>query len=116
MIVHARGGMTRMLADEELREHLRSLVAAYENGRPQPWSVDRLPAEPFDKLRAAVVGFEMEIVSIRGKWKLGQNRTLEDRQGAIAGLRAAGDAESLAIAHGMEATLAPAITRGEDRT
>ena len=39
----------------------------------------------FDKLQEQVVGFEIEISSLQGKWKLGQNRTREDRQGAIDG-------------------------------
>jgi transcriptional regulator len=108
IVVHARG-TPRMLPDEELGEHLRSLVSAYESHRPAPWGTERLPREPFEKLRSAIVGFEMEIVSLQGKWKLGQNRTRADREGAIAGLRgeAAGDEDSLSIAEAMAATLAP---------
>ena len=105
MVVHARGA-ARMLGDVELRGHLRSLAARYESARAEPWDPDRLPPETFDKLAAAVVGFEMEITSLQGKWKLGQNRTRADREGAIAGLRAAGDAASLHVADEMAATLA----------
>jgi transcriptional regulator len=105
LVVHARG-VPRILGDEQLAGHLRSLVSAYESPRAQPWDTDRLPPESFAKLRAAVVGFEMEITSIQGKWKLGQNRTRADREGAIAGLREAGDGQSLAIAEAMAAALA----------
>jgi len=111
LVVHARG-MPRMLGDEQLAEHLRSLVSAYESPRAQPWDTDRLPPDSFAKLRAAVVGFEMEITSIQGKWKLGQNRTRPEREGAIAGLREAGDGESLAIAEAMAAALTASADGG----
>jgi transcriptional regulator len=95
-----------MLDDEALREHLRELVATYESARRDGWSTDRLPPETLDKLQAAVVGFEMEIVSLEGKWKLGQNRPRADREGAIAALRATGDDEATTLADWMAATLA----------
>jgi transcriptional regulator len=109
-VVHARGTPRMLRDDDALSEHLRALVAAYEGSRKGGWSTDRLPAEMFQKLRSAVVGFEMEITELQGKWKLGQNRTRADREVAIAGLRQAGDAESITIADWMAATLADADT------
>jgi transcriptional regulator len=109
--VHATG-TPRMLSDAQLTEHLHALVAAYEPGEGG-WSTDALPPDFFDKLQRAVVGFEMEIADIYGKWKLGQNRSREDREGAIEGLRASNSPEALTLADWMAATLkddgAPAI-------
>jgi transcriptional regulator len=85
IVVHAYG-RARTMNDDELREHLHAMTRVYESS----WSADRLPADVFDKLRQSIVGFAIEITRIEGKWKLGQNRTLQDRQGAIQGLRDAG--------------------------
>ena len=103
VVVHAHG-TPRVIADAALREHLHALVAAYEPG-DCGWTADALPAEVFDKLQEQVVGFDIEITSLQGKWKLGQNRTREDRQGAIEGLRASDHADASALADAMAAAL-----------
>jgi transcriptional regulator len=103
IVVHASGAV-RVLCDEELAYHLKALVSAYEP-RDGGWTTDALPVDLFDKLRHAVVGFEMEIATLQGKWKLGQNRTREDREGAIAGLRSVGTHESSLLADLMAAAM-----------
>jgi len=104
VVVHVRG-TPRTLSDDQLRDHLHALVHQYESSRPDGWHPDRLPPELFDKLQRAVVGFELRIDDLQGKWKLGQNRTRADRQGAIAGLRQAGDPQSATLADWMERAL-----------
>jgi transcriptional regulator len=106
VVVHARG-TPRAMEDDALRAHLHALVAKYE---PPPgdggWDARRaLPDEVMDKLQQQVIGFEIEITRLEGKWKLGQNRTPADRQGAIAGLRQSGEAEPRVLAEWMAATL-----------
>jgi len=103
IVVHAQGRPQRM-DDAALREHLDSLVAQYEPA-DGGWNARALPAEVFEKLRQQIVGFEIEITSLQGKWKLGQNRARADREGAIAGLRRMGDAGSHALADSMAARL-----------
>ena len=49
-------------------------------------------------LLKGIVGIEIPIARLEGKWKLSQNRPPEDRQGAIDGLRQAGDPLSAAMA------------------
>ena len=61
-------------------------------------SVDDAPAEFIDQMLPAIVGIEIEISRIEGKWKASQNRAVEDRAGVAAGLRAAGDGRSLGMA------------------
>jgi len=103
VVAHAQGTPRRM-EEAALREHLAALVAKYEP-RAGGWSAAALPGEMMQRLLQQIVGFDIEITSIQGKWKLGQNRTRDDRQGAIEGLRQAGDAESVALADWMAATL-----------
>jgi transcriptional regulator len=50
----------------------------------------------------AIVGLELPIDVLVGKWKLSQNRPAEDIDGVIAGLRAIGDQGSLELAHAVE--------------
>jgi transcriptional regulator len=102
VVAHAYG-RARVMADDALREHLHATVTKYEGDGG--WSAASLPGEVFEKLQRQVIGFEIEITRLQGKWKLGQNRTNADRQGAIAGLRAAGGAEPNLIADLMAAAL-----------
>jgi transcriptional regulator len=50
----------------------------------------------------AIVGMEIPITRIEGKWKVSQNRPIADREGVVAGLRAQGDEASLAMARLVE--------------
>ncbi|MEA2710096.1 MAG: transcriptional regulator [Phycisphaerales bacterium] len=104
VVVHAHG-TPRAMDDAALRDHLIALVSKYEP-RDGGWDVGALPGDVMDKLQGQVVGFEIEIARLQGKWKLGQNRTVEDRQGAIAGLRQDGaDTGAIALAEWMAAAL-----------
>ena len=102
-VVHARG-TPRMMKAAALREYLHALAARYEP-REGGWNPSMLPPEVMDKLAGQIVGFDIEIQSMQGKWKLGQNRTREDREGAIAGLRQSGDAAAHVLADWMAATM-----------
>ena len=96
--VHAYG-RARLLEDTaSLLALLAAAVNTYEAGRPEPWSLERLPEEFVTSLTRAIVGFEIEITRLEGKFKLSQNRSEADRNGVIHGLRDAGDPESLAVA------------------
>ena len=106
--VHAYGPPS-VMSDERLTDHLGQLVAEYESARPNGWDVRRLPAEAFAKLRRGIIGFDVAIARIEGKWKLGQNRTTADRAGAIAGLRSTGSTEDTTLAAWMEASMSPPV-------
>lgn len=77
---------------------LNETVSAYDSA----WSGE-LPAEFRDKLMQAIVAFEIPLMRIEGKFKLGQNRSPADRQGVFDALTASGDANSLALARLMAA-------------
>ena len=96
-------GQPRQLDDAGLAGHLRLLAAAYEPPPLAGWSTDRMPTDVFQKMQQSIVGFEIEIMQIQGKWKLGQNRSREDVRGAIRGLRESGTIEGMTVADLMSA-------------
>jgi transcriptional regulator len=97
-VVHVCG-KPRVSTDPDFtRTALTDLVAEYEGSRDKPWRAEDLGPDFFDKLVGAIVAFEMPIEKIEGKFKLGQNRSREDRLGMLAGLEREGtsDADLLA--------------------
>ena len=74
-----------------------------EDSRPHPWRVEDLPPEFHRTLLGAVVAFEMPIAHLDGKFKLSQNRTPADREGAISGLEHADSGPARALAALMRA-------------
>jgi transcriptional regulator len=103
--VHA-WGRPRVLEDAaDVRRVLDDLSARNEAriAGKKPWTVDKLPAETYDKMTRGIVAFAMPIDRIEGKWKLNQNRTEADRRGVIAHLEASADANARAIAAAMRA-------------
>lgn len=101
--VHVRGRL-RIIDDPAwLRAELARLVDAHEAPLPEPWRLADAPADYLDKMFAAVVGIELSIVSIQGKWKLSQNQPAANRDGVIAGLRTGGAAGGEDVAALMEA-------------
>ena len=64
-----------------LKAHVTALSAHHESPRPEPWAVSDAPASYIDGLVRAIVGFELTIQAIEGKYKLSQNRPEADQQG-----------------------------------
>lgn len=89
--VQARGRAAAIDDAAWLRRQLDDLTRCHEAGRPQPWSVDDAPADYLAAQMKALVGIEIPIARIEGKWKMSQNREMADRQGVVDGLRAADD-------------------------
>ncbi|MFL6336294.1 MAG: FMN-binding negative transcriptional regulator [Pyrinomonadaceae bacterium] len=84
-VVHAYG-IPRVLDDNELTLQLNSMAEKYEQGNPDSWGLGEVPADLFAELKAEIVGFAVEVSRIEGKFKLSQNRSLQDRYGAVAGV------------------------------
>jgi len=86
LTVHARGDI-RWIADADwLRAHVTALSDAHETGRNEPWAVSDAPAVYIDAMLRGIVGFEIAIATLEGKWKLSQNRAGADREGVREGL------------------------------
>ncbi|MXQ12938.1 FMN-binding negative transcriptional regulator [Microvirga makkahensis] len=97
-IVQAHGRM-RVIEDPAwLLEQITSMTSAQEAARPEPWAVDDTPPEFLAAQLKGIVGVEIEITRIEGKWKVSQNRPEADRRGVAAGLRALGDESALHMA------------------
>ena len=84
--VHVRG--TLRVVDEPgwLAQQIADLTAAHEAIRPAPWSPADAPADFIATQMKAVVGLEIAITAIEGKWKMSQNREAADREGVIRGM------------------------------
>jgi transcriptional regulator len=96
-MVQAKGRAT-VMDDAWLARQIEELTQALEQRREKPWAVGDAPADFIAMQRRAIVGIEIEIVDIRGKWKTSQNRTPADRAGVVAGLDALGDEDARAMA------------------
>ena len=89
--VHARGRPRVMNDDAWLRRQIEDLTASREAQRAEPWAVSDAPDEFVAMQMRAIVGIEIPIARIEGKWKMSQNRPEADRAGVIAGFRETGD-------------------------
>lgn len=86
-------GRARVIGDADwLRRQIVDLTALREAPRAAPWAVDDAPAPFVAAQMRAIVGIEIPISRIEGKWKMSQNRSEADRAGVIAGMRADGEA------------------------
>jgi transcriptional regulator len=89
-IVHARGPI-RIIEDREwLRGLVQRLTERHEAGSAEPWHVSDAPPVFIEQLLGAIVGIEIPIRTLNGKWKLSQNRPEADRTGIVTGLAEAG--------------------------
>jgi transcriptional regulator len=97
--VHA-WGRPRVIDDVAwLRHQVENLTAHNERSRPAPWLVSDAPESYLAAQLKGIVGLEIPIARIEGKWKVSQNRPAVDQAGVAAGLRGAGgDAEIMAAA------------------
>lgn len=86
--VHVYGRLRFVEDPGFLRAHLEALTRQHEGGREHPWSLGDAPEEFVAGLVAAIVGVEVEITRLEGKWKMSQNRPAADVDGVIRGLGA----------------------------
>lgn len=97
-VVHARG-VPRAIEDREwLLRHVSQLTDVHEAGEHAPWKVSDAPRDFVDRLLDAIVGIEIPIAGLTGKWKVSQNRPEPDKLGVVAGLLARDDAPSRQMA------------------
>jgi transcriptional regulator len=95
-VVHVRGALTFFDDAEWLRAAVERLTHHHESRRTDPWQVSDAPERFVASQLKGIVGFEIAITSIEGKYKLSQNRAEPDREGVVAGLAREGDSAGLA--------------------
>ena len=105
VIVHGYGAMKILNDREWLRGLVTRLTNRFESGRAGPWQVTDAPAGFIDKQLAAIVGIEISLTKLLGKWKVSQNRSNDDREGVIRALTERADADSAEIARWVKEKL-----------
>ncbi|HMN75707.1 MAG TPA: FMN-binding negative transcriptional regulator [Burkholderiaceae bacterium] len=107
IVVQARGRLRAIDDREWLRDFVTRLTERYEARQTKPWHVSDAPADYLEAMLGAIVGIEIELAALVGKWKASQNRSAADRAGVVAGLTALAardaDAPAAALAAAMGA-------------
>jgi transcriptional regulator len=98
VVVHARGRARAVEDRDWLLDLVTRLTDEQEAGRADPWRVSDAPQDYIERMLGAIVGVEMPIANLVGKWKVSQNRSVNDRLGAAAGLQFQADPELQAMA------------------
>lgn len=104
-VVHARGRLRAIDDPAWLRLQLETLVARHEADFAEPWQITDAPPDYIDKMLGAIVGIEIIITELKGKWKISQNQPPANRVGVVAGLRQQGAADARAMAELVAGTL-----------
>lgn len=90
VVVQARG-IPQFIHDREwLLTHVNQLTETHEQNQNTPWHVSDAPEEFIERLLNGIVGMEIPVANITGKWKTSQNRPQKDKQGVIEGLKECG--------------------------
>ncbi|HXW37654.1 MAG TPA: FMN-binding negative transcriptional regulator [Nitrososphaerales archaeon] len=84
--IHVRGSVTFFEDPERLREAVTVLTRHHESASTEPWQVTDAPSAYIDGELKSIVGFEMPIKTIEGKWKMSQNRPEPDQRGVKTSL------------------------------
>jgi len=101
MVVHAHGRI--VVHDDEafVRGLVARLTRKMEAGEPVPWKMGDAPADFITQMLGAIVGIEIEVTRLVGKWKLGQNKAADDRRGAAQTLLARDGEQQKAVGQAM---------------
>ena len=105
-VVHVYGKPRAREESDFTAAALRDLVARHEGSRAKSWRVEDLGGDLYEKLAKAIVAFEMPIDRVEGHFKLGQNRSRDDRLGMLQGLDAEKSPDAEALAAFIRETLA----------
>lgn len=102
-VVHAYGFL-RVVDDASwLQAQLEALTTHNEASFLEPWAISDAPHEYIEKLMAAIVGIEIVITRLVGKWKVSQNQPSQNQTSVVAGLKASGLPDAMAMAALVEA-------------
>ncbi len=97
VVVHAYGPLKVIQDEHWLLTNVEKLTSIHEAASPVPWKVSDAPQDFIRSQLKGIVGLELPIRRLEGKWKVSQNRTAEEREGVIDGLAKLNTPESLAM-------------------
>ena len=98
VMVQARGPFKVIDDAAWVRKLVTRLTERHEAPRAAPWAVGDAPDDYIETMLRAIVGIEIELTALTGKWKASQNRPAADREGVVRGLEALGDDNARALA------------------
>ena len=101
--VHVTGSARAIEDPKWLHSFLTRLTDTNESRFAAPWKITDAPDDHIERQLRAIVGIEVAVSTITGKWKVSQNRTAQDAQGVVAGLKGQGDHEASTMAEWVEA-------------
>jgi transcriptional regulator len=109
VLVQGRGRLRAIEDPAWLHAFVTRLTDRHEQPRPAPWAVSDAPADYVATMLKAIVGLELVLSELVGKWKVTQNRSAADRDGVARGLsEEVGGDEALALARQVARPGAPA--------
>jgi transcriptional regulator len=97
IVVHAYGTLKAVEDPNWLLAHLTRLTDIHEAASDNPWRVSDAPERYIEKQMRAIVGLELPVRRLEGKWKTSQNRNERDREAVIRGLADLNTPNSLAM-------------------
>lgn len=97
-VVHVHGVLRYHDDRAWLKRHLEDLTGVHEAAQPEPWALSDAPDDFIDKMLKAIVGIEIDIHHLSGKFKLNQNRPKQDQQSVVAALRSSQDRRAVQMA------------------
>jgi transcriptional regulator len=107
VVVHAYGRLVIHDDQKWVRGLVGRLTKRMEASQPRPWNMGQAPSDYMQAMIESIVGIEIEVSRLSGKWKVSQNRLPVDREGAAAALRESGEPEAVAVADLILTTGAP---------
>ena len=113
VVVHAFGLPRLVQGSESMQAHLMQLIQLQEGTGPSSWRPEKLSQETYATLLKAIVCFEMPILRIEGKAKLGQNRSRGDIAGLVRGLQGTGSAANYELAEVTQSRVLEALGTSE---
>src|SRR5262249_54401495 len=101
MVVHAHGRIAVRDDEAFLRGLVARLTRRMEAGEPTPWKMGDAPPDFITQMLSNIVGLEIEVTRLVGKWKVGQNKDARDRRSAADALAQRDGDASRAVAEAM---------------
>ncbi len=106
-VVHAYGRPEVMEDKDWLLRHVTELTAQQESSEAKPWAPSDAPAPYVEFMLRGIVGFRFAITRLEGKWKMSQNREMQDQVGVVKGLIGRGDGDDIEIARVISRQIKP---------
>jgi transcriptional regulator len=100
--VHVKGVMSYIHDDDCNMDLVTNLTNQHESEQAIPWTVSDAPKDFTKKMLSGIVGIEITILSMQGKWKLSQNQPEQNQRGVVTGLSQQADSGSQTMAGMIE--------------